>query len=462
MASVYEKPPIFCKERLWVEKDLKSLEKRKFQENHMKAEVYTYGGDLGMEFFLSKTLPDFMSAGNRVNWTWPQSFEEFGNVLDGSPKTVWEEVLHSKPLLDRNLATSFNECIIEFIKKSLNNKHPRDQQWIYLSPMGDNKTNRFFKDLKMSPVDHLRRFREIHRLSLTLPAGNIADPSDQLLVEWLYMSYHHNDRAKYVESGKCLDDETLDSLTDYFQAIWEQRRADGTLTRQEQQRDSRTQRSSADDRRRDSDRRRNDSRSSSRSSRERRDNRHDYRDRDRPRDRNSDTSYRSRESSNNSSRSREASSASSKPKALNGPPCHEHSRDGQPARHTWAECSRNPANRKGSSNDRRAHDAHHVDAGYRSDDSNRSGNSHHTPVPSDHDDDDSVASADDNYAVFDEPMKPASRKDRHNTRRGYDNGRDNKRRRSGATKYHERHDDDDDHYAVEASSPRDDTNPLDF
>ena len=91
MASVYEKPPIFCKERLWVEKDLKSLEKRKFQENHMKAEVYTYGGDLGMEFLLSKTIPDFMSAGNRLNWTWPQSFEEFGNVLDGSPKTVWEE-----------------------------------------------------------------------------------------------------------------------------------------------------------------------------------------------------------------------------------------------------------------------------------------------------------------------------------------------------------------------------------
>lgn len=461
MASVYEKPPIFCKERLWVEKDLKSLEKRKFQENHMKAEVYTYGGDLGMEFLLSKTIPDFMSAGNRLNWTWPQSFEEFGNVLDGSPKTVWEEVLHSKPLLDRNLQASFNECIVDFIKKSLNNKHPRDQQWIYLSPMGDNKTNRFFKDLKMSPVDHVRRFREIHRLSLTLPAGNIADPSDELLVEWLYMSYHHNDRAKYVESGKCLDDETLDSLTDYFQAIWEQRRADGTLTRQEQQRDSnRASRSSADDRRRDSDRRRNDSRSTSRSSRERRDNRQDYRDRDRPRDRKSDTSYRGRESSNNS-RSREASAASSKPKALNGRPCPEHSRDGQPARHTWAECSRNPANQKGSADDRRTHDAHHVDSGYRSDDSNRSGNSHHTPVPSDHDDD-SVVSAGDNYAVFDEPMKPAARKDRHNTRRGYDNGRDNKRRRSGDTKYHERHDDDDDHYAVEASSPRDDTNPLDF
>ena len=40
MASNYEKPPVFSKDRLWTEKDLKSLEKYKFQGNHnKKAEV---------------------------------------------------------------------------------------------------------------------------------------------------------------------------------------------------------------------------------------------------------------------------------------------------------------------------------------------------------------------------------------------------------------------------------------
>jgi hypothetical protein len=74
-------------------------------------------------------------------------------------------------------------------------------------------------------------------LALILPAGNIADPSIKLQVQWLYKSYHQSDQAKYARSGKVLDNETLETLTKYFQAIFDQKVTDGMLHCQEQQRE---------------------------------------------------------------------------------------------------------------------------------------------------------------------------------------------------------------------------------
>ena len=51
------------------------------------------------------------------------------------------------------------------------------------------------------------------------------------------MSYHQSDQAKYVGSGKVLDNETLETLTEYFQGIFDQKVADGMLHCQGQQRD---------------------------------------------------------------------------------------------------------------------------------------------------------------------------------------------------------------------------------
>jgi hypothetical protein len=72
-------------------------------------------------------------------------------------------------------------------------------------------------------------------ISKLLPEGNIADPTPALQVQWLYMSYHYLDRAKYVKSGKVLETETLEMLTAYFQVIHDQKVADGLLSRQQQQ-----------------------------------------------------------------------------------------------------------------------------------------------------------------------------------------------------------------------------------
>ena len=71
----------------------------------------------------------------------------------------------------------------------------------------------FLWDIMTRPLDHLRRFNKIVRISKLVPRGNIADPSVELQVQWLYMSYHRLDRAKYVESEKVLKTETLELLT---------------------------------------------------------------------------------------------------------------------------------------------------------------------------------------------------------------------------------------------------------
>jgi len=451
MASNYEKPPVFSKNRLWTEKDLKSLEKAKFQGNHMKAEVPIYGGKYGMEYFLSKTRPSFLQAATRLNWSWTQTFDEFENVLDGAPRTAWHEVLHSLPLLDRELEESFDTATNALVKKLLNNNTPRDQQWIYLQPGGDHA---FYKDLMTPPVEWARGFHEMVRISQLLPAGNIADPSDALQVQWLYMSYHPTDRAKYVESGKVLDDETSHTLTAYFQAIYDQNVADGTLRRQELQRNaSRT--NSDKHRRRDNDN--NNSRSTSRSSRDRHRDRNDRdhdrcrsrdskraRDDRRPRDRERNGSDRACPSDNKSSSSR-----ATKPAVAD--PCPEHSRDGREAKHTWAECSRNPANKKAPErrDTRRENDHHHADARYVGSDDDRSyGNN--TPEPSDDESSRRSGSdfSDDNFAVYDEPRKsfprgkPASKRHKAASYQEYDYG--------------------DENYAATSQSPRDETNPLDF
>ena len=47
------------------------------------------------------------------------------------------------------------------------------------------------------------------------------------------MSYHKNEREKFVLSGKTLNDETIESVTTFFQALFEQKKLDGMIERQE-------------------------------------------------------------------------------------------------------------------------------------------------------------------------------------------------------------------------------------
>ena len=169
MASNYEKPPVFSRGQTWKEGDLKHVDKAKIAGHHAKEEVYTYGGEKGIEFLVSKTLTDYVAATERLGWNWPDAFDNFYRVLEGSPRTTWEEVVAERPALRKLGEAGFNVATELLIKKLLNNNTPRDQQWIYMAPGGDRS---FLRDISTRPSDHLRRFNEIIRISKLLPQGN--------------------------------------------------------------------------------------------------------------------------------------------------------------------------------------------------------------------------------------------------------------------------------------------------
>ena len=380
MASNYEKEPIYVLERTW-DDSTKLPEKYKFQgsgpNKSMKAEVCIDSGTLGMEFFLDRTLPQFNQAGSRLDWSWPEAFLEFENVLGDSYRTTWQEVLAEhfpEPLGEeatshRETKDDFDRAVAFFIKKTLNNEKPRDLQYIYMQPGGD---YRLTKDLVTPPRLHAQRFKEMLRVAELLPAGDFPKPSEALALQWYYMSYHKSNRKKYVLSGKTLKDATFKTVTTFFQALYEQKKGDGSLEREEVERlkkrllrqaaegvrsrlrvaadDRRTHRARRELARRD-DRRRYDverGRDRRRDDDDRIDNdrRHLRGSSKRHRDDHRSDRGRDRGDRNNQPSSRRSASAG-RPKGKGGaPPCMLHSWPDRPAKHTWAECSENPANKK--------------------------------------------------------------------------------------------------------------------
>ncbi len=64
-----------------------------------------------------------------------------------------------------------------------------------------------------------------------LPAGDMPVPNNALKIEWFYMSFHQEDRNRYLESGRRLCDETLTTVAKYLNNIFNSQMADGSLTR---------------------------------------------------------------------------------------------------------------------------------------------------------------------------------------------------------------------------------------
>jgi hypothetical protein len=56
-------------------------------------------------------------------------------------------------------------------------------------------------------------------------------PNNALKIEWFYMSFHQEDRNPYLESGQRLWDETLATVAEYFNNIFNSQMADGSLTK---------------------------------------------------------------------------------------------------------------------------------------------------------------------------------------------------------------------------------------
>jgi len=183
-------------------------------------------------------------------------------------------------------------------------------------------------------------------------------PNESLTLEWFYMTFHKAERNQFITSGRRLADETIESITEYFELLYNIKKSSGKLQKQLEQRDHKKYEAQRGSNKHRTSRSRN------------------YCD-----DRNHDCSYKtSRDSDHRRNRS--------KLKALpefTGKPCHVH---GDKAKHTYEECRNNPKNRKSSgsncnnNNRKRIHDAHHHDKRYLSS-QDESPDEHHTPEPSD-------------------------------------------------------------------------------
>jgi hypothetical protein len=97
MALIYEKPLHILRAKLWDEKTslsetytLQSNDTR----NKVKAEVHLDSGQLGIEFTVNKTIPDFNKGAKKIHLDWTHSFLEFENCLLGLYKTAWKQILH--------------------------------------------------------------------------------------------------------------------------------------------------------------------------------------------------------------------------------------------------------------------------------------------------------------------------------------------------------------------------------
>ena len=240
MASINKRTPFLKGQKTWTEKtplgDVYKLQSNS-PRNKQKAEIHKDSGQFGIKFTLDKTINDFVHGAEKVDLDYTESFLEFENVLLGRFLTDWKQVLHEYfpepvdpamvlPEHDRSTAANFEWAIDLFLVETLNKSMPQDRQYIYLAPGGDHV---FHKELMMTPMDHLHRFQELLRITEKLPAGNIPVPNAALQVEWLYMSFHKSDRAKFVHSGNKLNEETLQTLTEYFHGIHDVKVSDGSL-----------------------------------------------------------------------------------------------------------------------------------------------------------------------------------------------------------------------------------------
>jgi len=196
-------------------------------------------------------------------------------------------------------------------------------------------------------------------------------PNKSLTLEWFYMTCHKSERDQFITSGRRLVDETIESITEYFESLYNIKKSSGKLKIQLEQRDRKkyeAQRGSTKNRYDDKMRNMADERRTSHGC--------SYRD-----DHNRDRGYKT---SRDSDYKRDKSERKAPPE-FTGKPCHVH---GEKAKHTYEECRDNPKNRKLSdsnhndNNRKCSHDAHHHDECYLSS-QDESPDEHRTPEPSD-------------------------------------------------------------------------------
>jgi hypothetical protein len=174
MALIYKKVRLYKVIKTWEDNNPNLSKVYKLQSNDTcnksQVEIHKDNGKYSIEFTIDKTIPEFNKGAEKCNLNWSDSFAEFENVLQGHHRTAWKQVLHEhfpEPVdvtvrvqaeQDCNQEENFHRAIQLFIQRTLNEKKPRDRQYIYLQSVGDYV---FQKLMMQNPMEHLRRFKEM-------------------------------------------------------------------------------------------------------------------------------------------------------------------------------------------------------------------------------------------------------------------------------------------------------------
>ena len=58
-------------------------------------------------------------------------------------------------------------------------------------------------------------------------------PNESLTLEWFYMTFHKYERDQFITSGRQLVNETIESVTEYFESLYNIKKSSGKLKREE-------------------------------------------------------------------------------------------------------------------------------------------------------------------------------------------------------------------------------------
>jgi hypothetical protein len=153
MATIYEKVPLYKVVKTWDDNNPNLSEVYKLQSkdsrNKSQVKIHKDNGKYGIKFTIDKTIPEFNKGVGKSDLNWADSFGEFDNVLQGNHRTAWKQVLHEHfpepvdatapvpAMQDCSLEENFHQAIQLFIQRMLNEKKPRDRQYIYMQPGRD-------------------------------------------------------------------------------------------------------------------------------------------------------------------------------------------------------------------------------------------------------------------------------------------------------------------------------------
>lgn len=189
-------------------------------------------GSKGIEHLVARTMEQFDRHAKEANYQGIKAFSNLPKVLDGSTLRFWEQIVEYDPGYRAEEMTSYNfkDAVKRLYNKVCGHDDMRDTQLYYMQ-------HKMKKPKEMAPNKFFFRFKEMLAISLKL-SGHFQSPNDHEKKTMLFNSFPGTYQEKFQESGKKIENETMEDIVSYFQTLHEyeekkgrfrdKRRRDGT------------------------------------------------------------------------------------------------------------------------------------------------------------------------------------------------------------------------------------------